>query len=294
MQLSSLMFRILFCSFPLLILGCSNSPSEKPSSKEKDAPVVARAYGEEFTADELRKIMPDKVSEKDSTRIASDHIRNWLKEQVMLRQAEQTLTGDQKDMEEKLRDYRNSLLIYEFQKQFIRNNLDTLVRGEEIREYYEKNKKNFQLKDYIVKAIYVVVDTGQSNAPDLRGWMLGITDPDRRRDLENFCREKALHCSLDDSSWAYFDDLLREVPLEVYNRRSFLQNNHFARFRKEGQIYYLRITEHELKGGVSPLAMERKNIRAILINKRKKNLIDSLQEGLMKQARKRKNVQVFE
>ena len=55
------------------------------------------------------------------------YIDSWIKKQLLVAQAEMNLTEALKDVEGRINDYRNSLLIYAYQHELIKQNFDTVV-----------------------------------------------------------------------------------------------------------------------------------------------------------------------
>ena len=72
---------------------------------------------------------------------------------------------NQKDFQKQLEDYRKTLIIYSYEKELIRQKLDTNVAQEEIKAFYEENKQNFNLRDDILKVRYLKV---AKNAPQIK------------------------------------------------------------------------------------------------------------------------------
>ena len=61
------------------------------------------------------------------------------------------------ELEKELNEYRNNLLLYAYREKLVIDQLDTVITEEEVEEYYEGNKKNFELKRNIAKILFVKV-----------------------------------------------------------------------------------------------------------------------------------------
>ena len=57
------------------------------------------------------------------------------------------------EMEKKIEDYRNQLLVFELEKAYISQRLDTAVADTSIRHYYERNKGQFKQSETLVRFI---------------------------------------------------------------------------------------------------------------------------------------------
>ena len=155
------------CLLPLLailVLGGFASCGNKGGSGASNRVPMARVYDQFLYRDQLSGIVAEGTSAADSVKIIRNYIINWTKEALILQKAEANLSDDQKNVEKQLQAYRKSLLLYAYEKELIRQKLDTVVPNQEIEEYYQKNQKDFQLKDNIIKVLYVKV---KKKAPQL-------------------------------------------------------------------------------------------------------------------------------
>ena len=80
------------------------------------------------------------------------------------------------------------------------------------------------------------------------------------------------------------DDLLNEVPIEIYNTESFLKQRRFVSFEKDTCTYMVRFNDYLLEESVSPIEMEYDNIRKLILMKRKKELLDQMKFDLYEKA----------
>lgn len=283
----------LFTVFAVLLAGtflACNSP-EKTEEANKGK-VLARVYNYNLYEADLRDVVPAGLSPDDSTRRAQNFINAWVKEKLLVQKAEQNLGQNQKDVEKQLQDYRNSLIIYAYEKELVRQRLDTVVSDAEIEKYYQDHPSDFELKDNIVKVIYVKVDKKSPNQPRLVTWIRS-DKPQDRKDLEGYCRQFAVNYFLDDNVWLLFDDLLKEVPIETYNKELFLQNARFLTLSDSTSNYYVNIKGFMTRNSHSPLAFEKENIRSIILNQRKKELIERLHTDLYKEAMENKDIEIY-
>lgn len=87
-----------------------------------------------------------------------------MQKQVILKLAEDNLDEELKNVDEQLEEYRNSLVAYAYEREYIREKLDTTISSEEVEKYYNEHPDNFQLKDNIIKCIFLRVP---KNAPKI-------------------------------------------------------------------------------------------------------------------------------
>jgi hypothetical protein len=201
----------------------------------------------------------------------------------MLNHAESNLSDDQKDFTRQLRDYRNSLIIYKYESELINQKLDTVVPFEEIALFYDQNKSNFRLNESIVQVLYARVNEGSQGKNRLKALVQSEKEEDRDS-LEYYALRYADDYGIIDREWITFSELLTRVPLQVQNPEAFLSRNKFVQHYENPDWYYLNILNYNLNDSVSPLSIEEKKIRSIILNKRKKLLINEMQQELYDKA----------
>jgi len=172
----------------------------------------------------VKDIVPFGSSTKDSLELIKKYIDNWVHETLVIQKAESNLSEDKKNVEKQLQDYRNSLITFAYEKELVNQKLDTVVTQNEIEEYYNNNKANFELRDNIIKVIYIKVNKTAPEMKKVKNWYKS-DEPKDKEQLASYCHQFAANFYLDDNSWLFFDDLLKEIPIQTYNKELFLQNN---------------------------------------------------------------------
>ncbi|MBI1223588.1 MAG: hypothetical protein GC180_13380 [Bacteroidetes bacterium] len=252
--------------------------------------VLARVYDVSLSIDDLPSDVREKAKGNDSLSLLKVYVNNWVKQQVSLHKAKQNIGDEFPDIEAKVRDYRNSLIIYEYHRALFEQMLDTSVSEDEMLAYYEKNQKNFELKRNIVRLRYVKLPLEAENMAKARKWFLSEDASDRFK-LLDYCAQHAVNTFLDEESWLSFDDLLKEIPLAHYDQERFLRSNKFVELKDNDFVYWLYIHDFRIKSGVSPFEFEQERIRNILINKRKLKLLEEVEGSLMKEAESENAIQ---
>ncbi len=277
----------------IILLGLYSCNVIKKNSDPKKKP-VARAFDAYLYQTDIEGIVPKGTKPADSMKILNEFLTRWMQQEVIVHQAMNNLDPKQIDFTRQIEDYKNSLVIYEYEKELIREKLDTNIAESEINDYYDKNKKDFQLKNDIVKIIYVKVPKKITGQEKLKGWMNSNDIKDREK-LATFCNQNASNYFLDDNVWLMFDDVLKEVPIETANEDIFLQNNNnrIVQIADTANTYYLGIKGFMVKNSISPLSFERENIKKILLNKRKMDLVEKMKLNSFEQAQVHNDVELY-
>lgn len=259
---------------------------------KSDRVVVAECYGQKLYAEDLEGVVPADASRMDSIARVNAFVDSWIRTQLLIHQAEINLPPEQLDFSRQLQDYRNSLTIYAYESQMIEQYLDTVVSEEEIADYYEGHKENFQLRATMVKAAYVVLDESCKCVKDFKQ-VMSRRDTLIMAELDELAEQYAVSSFLDVDTWIRLDDLLKTVPMEIYNTESFLKRNRFVSFEKDDLLYLVRFEDYLMEKSVSPLEIEGENIKGIILLKRKKELLQRMNAELYERAEKEKVFEIY-
>ena len=284
-KIKTLLKNSIFFIISILLFSCS-------SKKEENKTPVARVGDAYLFLENIGHIIPKGTPPKDSAIILKRYVEDWVHDRLLVQKAEDNLSEEQKDVEKQLEEYRNSLLTYEYEKELIRQHLNTVVTKDEIEKYYETHKDDFQLKDNIIKVIYVKVNKKAPKIDVLRKLCKSEDIKDRKL-LATYCHQYAENYFLNDDIWLFFDDLLKEAPIETYNKELFLLNNRFVEVSDSANIYFLSIKGFKIRATISPLGFEVNNIKNMIINKRKLELITKMKEDIYNEALNENKAEIF-
>lgn len=267
-------------------------PACEPGSESNSDRVLARVYDQYLYESELENVVSPGTGVKDSILLVKNFINNWIKDQLVLEAAQKNLPREEMDFRQKLEDYRNSLIIYRYESKLVSQNLDTVVKQSDIEDYFERNNENFRLKTNIVRAIY-----GRFMINDPRNDKLSrffrSGQPQAMDSLEFYFINFAESYSLSDEKWIPFDELLRIIPIQTNNKEGFLKNNKKVIVEDDLYKYYVIISDYKLVDEIAPLAFERENIRQIIINGRRLQLIRAMHKEVFENALENNDFEIY-
>ena len=97
----------------------------------------------------------------------------------------------------------------------------------------------------------------------------------------------------DANSWMPFYTLQSAVPITTYNENLYLKQNHTITLTDNDITYLVRILDYKVSDETSPLELQVENIRSILLNHRKIDILNRLQSDLLKEAEKGDHVKRY-
>ncbi len=271
-----------------LFLATSCGPLADPTK----GIVVARVHNKYLYESDIRGVVPAGTARKDSVVLVQSYIHSWVRKQLVIRQAERNLTQKQQDFSKALEEYRSSLLVFAYESALVNQKLDTLVTEREIEQYYNLNRRSFVLKHNIVKVVYVVLPIDSREIPRFRK-LLSDKDTVVSANVESLARQHAYSYFIGDETWVRFDDLLAQLPIETYNQELFLRNNRYIEINDDPFIYLIRFKDFLITESIPPLEVEYDNIRNIILNLRRQDLIRSMHQQIYEQALRDKSFEVY-
>ena len=269
--------RLLSSLLALILLASCGSSGDT-------SPVVASVYGRELHLSTLQEVLPQGLSPEDSTTAADNYIDQWIRHNVILVKAEKNVSDD---FARELKQYKDDLVTYAYERQIIDQLLDTNVADSEIEEYYHSHSADFLLKNSIVKSVYVCAPVKSLAVGRLKNVISRRPFSDNDiMELEETASRHGLSGFYDASVWIPFYTLQATVPVTTYNESLFLKNNNVIILSDDSMFYAARIIDYRVTDQIAPLDTERENIRAIIINHRKIDILNRLHSDLLANAEK--------
>lgn len=259
-------------------------------SCRKEKPVadyVARVGENCLSRAQLAAMMPQGLLPADSVEMAEKKIAAWVSQEVLFYRAQENLDEEtSRRIESQIEDYRKSLLIFNYENKITRQLLDTVVSEGDIEAYYRDNRAQFLLKSNIVRVMFVKVSKKSKHLVQIKSGLFSsdLEEGDNLSAYAELCGKYAENYFLDRDKWLYFNDFLREVPVRTYNQEDFLKNHRDLEVEAGDKMFYVRILDFKIRDMVSPLSFEKDRIRAIILNQRKRNLLQEMEKDLMQEA----------
>ena len=267
---------------------------EKRLAEFENREPVARVNNTYLFKDELAGIAALGSTKEDSADRVEAYIDSWIRKELLIQEAARKININEAEVERKILDYRYSIIAYEYQSYYIRQNLDTVFTKEEIKKYYEDNIDNFILKQNIVRATFVKVPKNAPKMNKLKDWIYS-SDEDDKQNLKSYCLSFSVAYHISDSTWMIFDDLVRNSPLmEIPNKVQFLKANPYYETEDENYLYFLKVDEYRISDNISPLEFVTDEIKNIILNKRKVELAKKLEDEVYENALEHKDFEIIQ
>ena len=257
------------------LLGCG--PNE-----DRGLP-IAEAFDNTLYSSEIDELMNENTTFEDSVFIASEYINLWIRRQTILNKASVVLTEEEQDKSAETERYKNDLLVYETLNKLASEKMDTSVSYIEIEEYYDQHLQDFELAQNIIKVNFFKIAEDYDEIENY--WRSFKSNSNNvSQTLADVCEKNKWSYFSDDNTWVYFDDILKEIPINTYNQEHYLNNNKFIRIKDDNFDYFVRIIDFKTTSNISPLEMEAGNIKNIILMQRQQQLLKEIETELIDDA----------
>lgn len=280
----------------ILIIGSFFSCKGKlefSKKKAEDEKIVVQ-YGEHFLTDkDIRLILPQDYTPEDSAQLVKTYIEEWVKKKAIVDKAEENIDElTLKEIDNKMVEYRQDLLINAYNNYLIEKNLKDSIQDTEIQAYFDEHKESFPLSKDIVRYRSVVVD----KKDEARAERLFNSGRDEDFDeLMKIVLTSGTPYHDKDSIWYSTDVLAGQFPeLSQADNLSRLLNRRRLKISEDSIVTMIRILNFKQKGGEAPYEFVKPTIKNLLLNKRKLNLLGDLQNQLYKEAINKNQIKINE
>ncbi|MBL7809618.1 MAG: peptidyl-prolyl cis-trans isomerase [Saprospiraceae bacterium] len=260
------------------------------ATEKKDDKILAKVYDRNLYLSELEGIVPEQTPAADSALLISAYVQRWIREQLMMYEAERNIPKDL-NIDELVRNYRASLVRYNFEEKLIAEKLDSTVSNDELLAYYELNKDQFQLESTILKCLLLKVPTEAPQNEINKLWYSRNAADETR--LNGYAKQWASLALLDKEKWYTLQELAALLP------KGTLTTDNVSS-RRDGTVsdgdfrYYYRVMDVVQGKTTAPFDYAREQALKIIQHRRKQELLDKWKEELYQKELRRENIKIMQ
>ena len=251
--------------------------------------ILAIVNTEKFFKKDLTILLPQNINKIDSQLLVKSYIQDWAIKKLLLKKAENNSSLETvNQIDDLVKDYKESLLINNYKEQLVKQKLDTIVTEKELEEYYLLNKENFKLNEELVKIKFLHIDNTINDKKEI----LKLFKSDNILDLEELEKQELsfkFH-QFNDSTWTQLDNVLLKLP---FSKEKLLKKTKFIQKQDSIGLYLVAIKDVlELKS-IAPLSYVIPTIEQMILHKRKIQLIRDIEKIIIKDAIQNNNFKIY-
>lgn len=271
----------------LLLAGCKNKNTHSKRIPLAEVGKIILYY------DEMPKLIQKGINDSDSIALFQNYINKWAKRQLLLQKADENLSPAMKsEITNQLEETRANLVIYQYQRQMIEEKLDTVLTDAELENYYASNEKSFVLGSNIVKALFIKLPLETPDLSKIRMLARSNNHNDLQQ-LETICYQFAEKFDDFNEEWVTMDRLSVEFQQNIENEENFLKRNTFYETSDSTSDYLVSIRDYRLRSSLAPFEYVKDDIKRIIWNSRRFELLQSLENGIYNDALKQNRFKIY-
>ena len=170
--------------------------------------------------------------------------------------------------------------------------LDTNIAILSLVNYYSKHEEIFRLNEKAYKLRYVKLLNDDPEITEVTKWLKSNKVEDRE-ELIMYCENQSSNYFLNDSIWLSSETIIEQIPDPSGSLLELLSDAGFHQWSDGHYEYLFYINEILKEGDQAPVDLVKDEIRSMILNKRKVDLLKKMRKEIYTEAVRKKNVQRY-
>lgn len=260
----------------LLMVACGESIEHNGKTP------LMRAGNSFLYREDLQKILPYGLSGEDSILFVNNYMREWAEEQVLYEKAERNIRSDEW-IDRMVDDYRRMLIMNDYERKLLQQQMSGDVSEEELQRYYEENKQLFVLEETVIKGVFVKAPLTSPDLKSLKKWYKDSSD-EAMELMEKYAFRNAVIYELFYEHWLPVSELEAKFVLNLATLSEDFAKKRDFETEDDEYCYLLHVEEYVPKGMVKPYELAKLEIMDLLANNRKVEFMKKVKKDLYNQS----------
>ncbi|MCF0173271.1 MAG: hypothetical protein HUJ91_06045 [Bacteroidales bacterium] len=254
---------------------------------------LARVGKDILYMEDVQKLLPEGISSEDSAAMVRRYIDSWALARLKVLKTGDFLSKEERDVKDEVNAYRLNLLGYKYEKYYLESHIDTLVTPEDALDYYEAHKQSYCHPYIVAKARVITISTTSPNYKEIEK-TYRETDSLKVEELRELCMLHAEKYEEFGGNWMAMPSIARTIPgLDAESCENiFFSSDHYVK-KAEGKDYFIFLTDKIAAGKVAPFKFCEKSVKEAVINKRKQELFQKMEQELLEEATANEQLKIY-
>jgi hypothetical protein len=263
-----------------LIVGCKSKDSVNDS-------LLAKVYNEKLYLSEAKTVLHLGLNEIDSVQQIRNYVNSWVRKQILAKQVRNSVES-KTGIDNLVKEYESSLLLDQFEKELLKEQLDSNINESEIINYFSENMDHFKLAEPIFRLRFVKMEATKPKIDQFFTWW----KEDDKTKIADYCEKNASNYILDENIWHELGFINLLMPIGLFDESRLIAKKSFQN-NYDSHEYFLYIVDKKDKNDFAPLEYVREDIIQIILQKRKLNLLSRWKEELFEKEFINDNVKIY-
>ena len=228
--------------------------------------------------------MPKGLSPNDSLALVNDFIDDWIREQLLLHEAEKGLSVKEKNFDKQLEEYRNKLLVNTYYEKLISDTSSFKITEKDLKDFMKSFDKRYTVDKEIVRVNYVKLYKDSKLIEPIKSILFSETKRISEKEVLAKMLGDSIEYMIDDEAWLYLDDIQNEVSFDI--TKDVASNHKYVEKDVGDSHYLLVILDYKNQRSVNETEEELAAAKMMLLNQKKQQFIEKHVDELFKKAQK--------
>ncbi len=289
LQTEQTMRTAFFLFFIAFFVACKTNSTDGPRL-EGDRQ-LAKVYDKTLWLSDMEGMFAQGMKTADSAAVIAAFVQNWSRQELMRFEADRDVTQDQ-TIDELVRDYRASLIRQLYEEQLFAEKLDTTVSEADMRRIFEADPTLFQLETNVLRCLLVKIPSPSPDESEFKkAWAAAAAGASSL--LADYSKKHASISLTDATKWYALEEVAALLPKGTLSTANLQAGRELTVSDDEGGKFWVRVLEAAQSNSTMPFDYAKPRIRAIVLHKRRSDLLEKHQNELFETEKRRENVKIF-
>jgi len=265
----------------LLNYGCREFTPQDQNDR-----LLASAFGDQLYLSDVASQLNATHSKQDSEIIVSRIVDTWIMDKIIYSESKK-LGNSSSNINRLVEDYKKSLLIHNYESQYVETHLDTVVTESEMESFFNTNFDQFKVSEDIIRFIMVKVGNEYNNDSLSNFWK--TEDLPALASIINQANGLYL---LDFDKWYYKSELKSLLSEDLIKKITFKKPDSYS-FSNQEFKFFVKIIEIIKIDEKPPFGFFKQSIRQRILRDRSRILLTQMKNNLYKDKIKSKSIQTY-
>jgi len=227
------------------------------------------------------------LTDSDSIALRRAFVNSWIKDQVLQYAANEQISQSPSlvvdEIEDRVRLYRNQLILFEFENSYVESFLDTVIASQDVIEYYNSHLSSYKLVAPIIKCSIARIPAGVRQSAKLEN----LFNSRKSEDLNEFaeiCNKNSYLVYDYTDNWVDLSEVIKIVPISLQNADKIFSRREFYSIEDDTWLYMIKRKDYLGTGAFIPIELEVPNIKKILLHDRRMTLRYKFEDSILNSA----------
>ena len=259
-------------------------------SKDVNKTPIAQVYNSVLYLEDVNPILYKNKNTQDSLKNIREYIEKWAYKTLLTEQAKKNI--DTVSINKLVAQFKQDLLIDTYKDLLTGKYLDTVVSETKLIDTYKKNKYYFLAKNDMIDALFLVINKNNKDKDKYKKWFFSDKIEFRDSLIKNSWH--FLKFNINTDNWKQLSDFKNDFTVfkQIKNAQILKKSKKFV-LTDSLSLYLMLVNDYVKQNDILPLNFIKNDLKQLIINRRKQQVIAKLQNEIKSEAIKQKKYKIF-